>query len=226
MLASLLVPSVSEAGPPPITGIVRCTVVANSSFNPPLNYQQGRLGRRVGANAKSKWILDAQLTDCTGTQTGGNPRIPGPIHHGRLLLKGKASGHQCQNVTDDGITVPRMRFWWYNAADRVMATTKTDPSVVRVQQLFDGSKYQSFDPPVLHPGYNPPGIILMSDDAHATTNSRAFSSEGVTLDLTADMALDEMPFICHSVPFSPGLTSGLFGFDFTGNHGPSTVLVG
>jgi hypothetical protein len=41
----------------------------------------------------------------------------------------------------------------------------------------------------------------------------------------ADQTIDSLPFICHTVPFSPGLTSGFFGLDFNGVNGPSTASI-
>ena len=111
LLAALMVPGVSEAAPPPLTGNVSCAVDGTSAFTPPLAFQAGRTDRRVGPNTKSKWRLDAALTGCTGSQTGGSPRVPGPVDHGELFVKAKATGNQCQHLTDDGLlTIGRRVF--------------------------------------------------------------------------------------------------------------------
>src|SRR6476660_1567414 len=100
---------VAHAGPPPLVGTVACALTAASTFNPPLNYQRGRLGRRVGPNANAKWSLVGTLTGCTGSQTGGNPNTPGPVDHGDVLVRGKAVGHQCTSLTASGMTIRNVR---------------------------------------------------------------------------------------------------------------------
>ena len=76
----------------------------------PSTTERGRAGQegRAQASTRSGRSRDT-LTGCTGSQTGGNPRIPGPIDHGDVLVKGKAVGHQCTTLTASGMTIKIVR---------------------------------------------------------------------------------------------------------------------
>jgi hypothetical protein len=212
------------AAPPPLTGSVSCTLTAASTFNPPLAYQRGLLGKKVGPNVNSKWLLEGTLTGCTGTQTGGSPRTPGPIDHGEILVKAKATGHHCALLTEHGMTVKKVRIKWFDAAGNTKSTTK-GTGTATVTGLGNGSKYLAFDPPVIDPNYVPPGIITVHVSATGKPSSGAFPNQALTMTAVADQTIDSLPFICHTVPFSPPLTSGFYGLDFNGVNAPSTTSI-
>jgi hypothetical protein len=215
---------VAHAAAPALTGTVSCALSAASTFNPPLNYQRGRLGKKVGPNANAKWSLEGTLTGCSGSQTGGNPRTPGPIDHGDVLVKGKAVGHQCTSLTASGMTIKNVRIKWFDAAGNTMPTTRATGAAT-VTGLGNGSPYISFNPLTLDPNYVPPGIITVNITATGKPNARAFPGQPLTMTAVADQTVDSLPFICHTVPFSPGLTSGFFGLDFNGVNGPSSTSI-
>jgi hypothetical protein len=214
----------AHAAAPPLTGTVSCALTAASTFKPPLNYQRGRLSKKVGPNANAKWSLEGTLTGCTGSQTGGSPHTPGPIDHGDILVKGKATGHQCTLLTASGMTIKTVRIKWFDAAGNAMSTTKATGTAT-VTGLGNGSKYSSFDPPVIDPNYVSPGIITINVTATGKPNAHAFPNQPLTMTAVADQTIDSLPSVCSTVPFSPGLESGLYGFDFTGVNGPSSTSI-
>lgn len=221
---TLVAPPVAHAAAPPLTGTVSCALTGASTFNPPLNYQRGRLGKKVGPNANAKWSLEGTLTGCTGRQTGGSPHTPGPIDHGDILVKGKATGHQCALLTASGMTIKTVRIKWFDAAGNTLPTTKAIGTAT-VTGLGNGSKYSSFDPLIIDPNYVAPGIITINVTATGKPNARAFPNQPLAITAVADQTIDSLPSVCSTVPFSPGLTSGLFGFDFTGVNGQSSTSI-
>ncbi len=217
-------PPVAGAATPPLMGTVSCTLTAASTFTPALGYRQGIGGKKVSPRANAKWRVEGTLTACSGAQTGGNPRRPGPIARGEILLKGKADGHQCASLTANGLTVSSVRIKWFDATGNRMPTTKATGSTT-VAGLYGGfPPFISLDPITLDPSYVPPGVITFHGAGTVKGTARAFPGGHVTLTAVADRALDSMVTPCntHQVP---SLTFGIDGFTFGGVHGPSSLSI-
>jgi hypothetical protein len=217
-------PMASAASPPPPrTGTVTCALSADSTFTPALGYGRGIFGPRVSPHADARWRAKGALTACTGTQTGGSPTRPGPITHGELVLKAKAVEHRCENVTASGMTVSTLRIRWFDAADRLLRTTKAT-GTVSVAGLANGSTYSSFVPLVIDPDFVPPGIITFQATATAAPDSQVFPAEPITMTAVADQTISDMQLPCSYT--TPPLTQGVPFFGFHGVHGPASLSVG
>ena len=216
--------SAAHAATPPLTGTVSCTLTAASTFTPALGYHQGIGGKRVSPSANAKWRVEGTLTACSGAQTGGNPRIPGPIARGEILLKGKAVGHQCGSLTANGMTVTSVRIKWFDAAGNRMPTTKATGSTT-VTGLYNGfPPFISFDPITFDPSYVPPGVITFHGAGTAKATARAFPGRHLTMTAVADRTLESMVTPCNTHQ-APSLTFGIDGFNFGGVNAPSTVSI-
>ena len=222
LLASGLAPTAATAAPPPLTGSVACALDANSTFNPAIGYGPGKTGRHIGPNANSKWRLAGTLAGCTGSQSGGNPRRPGPIATGEVQLKGRADGHTCSAVTANGFAVQSVKIRWFDALGGYVSTTKATGTATATG-LFNGTPYQTFDPPVFWPGYSPPGVITFTVNAIATANSKAFPGDALTLTAVADETMADFTFPCSFT--APPVGLGLPALGHHGENGPSTLAV-
>jgi hypothetical protein len=212
----------ASAASPPVTGSVTCAVSADSTFTPALGYTQGLAGKHVSPNANTKWRLEGTLAGCTGTQAGGNPRFPGPIATGDLLIRAKGVTHSCAAMTANGMEVRSARVRWYDALGNRKGTTKATGTAT-VDGLFDGSPFLSFNPPVLWPGYVPPGLFTFTVNAVGKTTSKAFPGEAVTITAVADETLAMIQVPCSFT--APPLSGGMAGFGFHGTNGAATLGV-
>jgi hypothetical protein len=210
---------VAHAATPPLTGTVSCALTAASTFDLPLDFHTIRRGRRIGPNTTSKFLLTGELTGCTGTQTGGSPNT-GPIERGVLVAKGRTTGAHCTSVSASGMTMKSVRIKWFDAAGNKMSMT-AGSGAATVTGLGNGSKYSSFDPPVIDPNYVAPGIITVTVTATGKPNARAFPNQLLTITAVADQTIDSLPGRCSNYSFANPVT-GLFGLDFNGVNAPST----
>jgi hypothetical protein len=221
----LLALPAAEAATPPIDGTVSCTLTGSSTFSPALGYRQGIGGKRVSPNANAKWRLDGTLTGCSGTQTGGSPRTPGPIARGEIVVRGKATGHECSGLTANGMTVRSVRIKWFDALGNRMPSTKAT-GVATVAGLYNGfPPFISFDPIIFDPSYVPPGVITFNLSGTVKSTARAFPGRPITMTAAADETLESMVTPCNTRQ-TPSLTFGISGFGFTGTTGSSTISIG
>jgi hypothetical protein len=225
LLISVVVVATPAAGaaPPPMTGSVSCTLTAHSTFKPAIGYGRGRLDPNINPGVDAKWKVLGDLTGCTGTQTGGHPKRPGPITRGELLVKARAVDHACTSLSTHGMTVTRLRIRWFNAANQRVSTTKA-AGTAGVTGLRNGSPYETFSPPVLHPDWVAPGIIRFNLTATATPTSVVFAGKPITMTTVADQTIESFQMPCSYE--TPPLTQGLGYFDFHAVNGPSTLSIG
>jgi hypothetical protein len=222
LLASGLAPRAASAAPPPLTGSVSCALDAASTFAPAIGYGPGKTGRRLRPNADSKWKLTGSLSGCTGSQSGGHPRRPGPIVSGEVQVKGRADGHTCAAMTANGMTIPSMKLRWFDAQGELVSTTNATGTAT-AHGLFNGTPYESNSPPVFWPDYSPPGIISFTVDAVAKANSKAFPGDSLSLTVVADETMADFTFPCSFTYPPVGL--GLPAFGHHGENGPSALAV-
>jgi hypothetical protein len=211
---------------PPRTGTVACSVDGTSTFKPFLGYQPGIGDHKVSSDRDSSWKAVADLTGCTGSQTGGHPKKPGPIATGQLLVKATAVDHTCQKVTDDGLSLKRFRVRWRDAAGRSLTVTLGTTGSVTVDGLYNGWPYADpFHPSSPHPGYVSPGVITLHGSGTVDPTSRVFPGEPFSFTAVADQTIEgSMQFMCSYQ--TPPLAMGVRGFDFHGANGPSTLSIG
>lgn len=210
---------------PPMTGTVACSLDGASTFKPFLGYQPGKTDHKVSPDRDSSWKAIADLTGCTGTQSGGDPKKPGPITNGELLVKATAVDHTCQKATDHGLSLTRFRVRWHDAAGRSLTISPGSTGSVSVEGLGNGSQYLTGFPPVLDPNYVPPGIITLHGSGTIDPSSKVFPGEPFSFTAVADQTLSgSMQFMCSYE--TPPLSMGVSGFDFHGTNGPSTLSVG
>ena len=107
-----------------------------------------------------------------------------------------------------------------------MPTRKGHRDPATVTGLGNGSPFISFNPLTWTRTTSRRGSSPFHITATGKPNARAFPGQSLTMTAVADQTIDSLPFICHTVPFSPGLTSGFFGLDFNGVNGPSTISIG
>jgi hypothetical protein len=220
------IPGASAATPaPPMTGNVACTLDGTSSFKPYLGYQPGIGDGKVSPDRDSTWKAVADLAGCSGTQAGGHPKKPGPIATGQLLVKATAVDHDCQKVTDHGLSLTRFRVRWKDAAGKSLTISLGTTGSVTVDGLRNGSPYLSFPPPVDDPSFVPPGIITLHGSGTVDPTSKVFPGEPFSFTAVADQTIvDSFVFPCSYA--TPPLAMGVRGFDFHGANGPSTLTVG
>lgn len=232
LLGGVLIPygagQVADAATAPLTGTVSCSLSATSAFTPWINYspspRPGFPNHNFRPGKYLKWQLTGHLSSCTGAQTGGNPRVPGPIRSGDVVVKGKALGQQCTTLTANGMTVRSVKITWFNAAGNRMPSAK-GTGTLHVAGLGNGfPPVISVNPIVYAPGYVPPGIITLTASATGKATARAFPGRHITISAVADQDLEDMRFPC-SYATSP-LEMGISGFTFHGVNGPSTISVG
>jgi hypothetical protein len=203
--------------PPPRTGNVACAADGRTTFRPYLGYSPGKTDRPIPASMDSKWKVLTDLTGCTGTQTGGNPRIPGPIANGDLLIKATGVDHTCQKATDFGASITKVRVRWFDAGGRKLKLSKGTGSIT-VTGLGSGQ--------TLNPSYVPPGIVTLHVTATIDSTSAVFPGQTLSMTLVGDQTVSGMqqPFGC-SYYYAPQ-TLGVDRFDHTGVHGLSSLSVG
>jgi hypothetical protein len=232
LLGGVLIPvtaSAAEAATPPLTGTVSCALSATSTFTPWVNYgpspRPGFPNHNFKPRKYLKFQLNGHLSGCTGTQTGGNPRVPGPIRSGDIVVKGKAPGRGgCTALTTNGVTVRSVKIRWFDAAGNRMSSTN-GTGTLQVAGLRDGfPPVISVNPIVYAPGYVPPGIITLTASGTGRATARAFPGRPITMSAVADQDLEDMREPCSYAP-SP-LEGGINGFGFHGVNGPSTISIG
>ena len=207
---------------PPMTGNVACNYDGTSSFRPPLGFSPGHGDDNINPTVDSKWKVVGTLSACSGTQTGGNPRHPGPVATGDVLIKGKAVDHACQKVTDFGLSVSRVRIRWYEADGGHLLVSK-GIGTATVEGLGDGWPYIGFGP-MTEPGFVPPGIITVHLTAVLDAASRSFPGKTVTMTAVSDQTLEDTYLPCSFT--YPPVTVGMAGWDFHGAQGASSLSVG
>ena len=231
LLSGVLIPvtagTVANAATPPLTGTVSCALSATSAFTPWLNWspspRPGYPNHNFRPGKYVKWQLTGHLSGCTGTQTGGNPRVPGPIRSGDIVIKGKALGQQCTSLTANGMTVRSVKINWFNAAGNRMPNAK-GTGTLHVAGLGNGfPPIISVNPIVYAPGYVPPGIITLTASATGKSTARAFPGQHITMSAVADQDLEDMMEPCSYFP-SP-LEGGVNTFTFHGVNGPSSISI-
>jgi hypothetical protein len=215
--------SMTRAAISPTTGNVACEFDGASTYTPYLGYGPGIGDPRIGPNRDSKWKLLGNLAACTGTQSGGNPKL-GPIATGEVLMKATAVDHDCQKVTDHGLAITRLRVKWKDALGRNLRTSIGTGSVT-VDGLTNGSPYLDFfTNPVPNPDYVAPGIINVQATGTIGATSKAFPGQTFTFTGTVDQTIaDDMPGPCSYI--GPPARQGVSGFGFHGEHGPSSLSV-
>jgi hypothetical protein len=208
--------SADAASAPPLTGDVACAAAGQTTFRPYLGYSPGKGDRRIPTGMDSHWKVLTDLTGCTGTQTGGNPKIPGPIAKGDVRIKAVGVDHSCQSATDFGASMAKVRVRWFDAAGRHLKLSKGTGSIT-VTGLGSG---RTFDP-----SYVPPGIVTLHVTATLDSTSAVFPGQTLSMTLVADQTVSDMqlPFGCSY--YTPPQTLGLDRFDHTGVHGPSSLAV-
>jgi hypothetical protein len=221
-LVAATLPAPASAASPPLTGSAACTLNGDSTFSPALGYSQGLGGKKVSPNANTKWRLEATLTGCSGTQSGGSPRVPGAIATGDVLVRGKGVTHSCAAMTASGMAIKSVRVRWYDVLGNRKGTTKATGTAT-VAGLFDGSPFQSINPPVFWPSYVPPGVITFAVNAVAKPTSRAFPGDTLTITAPADATLSNIALPCSFT--SPPLSLGMRDFGFHGTNGAATLAV-
>jgi hypothetical protein len=204
------------ASVPPRTGNVACGVSGKTTFRPFLGYSPGKGDHRIPDGMDSKWKTLTDLTGCTGTQTGGSPNTPGPIAKGDIRIKAVGVDHSCRKATDFGASITKIRVRWFDAGGRHLKLSKGTGSIT-VTGLGSGM--------TLDPSYVPPGVITLHVTATIDPTSAVFPGQTLSMTLVADQTVSEMqqPFGCSFT--YPPQTIGVDQFDFTGEHGPSTLSV-
>ncbi len=218
------IPGASAATPTtPMTGNVACTLDGSSTFKPSIGYGAGRGDGRVNPNQDAKWKVLADLTGCTGTQTGGNPKHPGPIAGGQLLVRGFANDHACQKLTDGGMTLTRVRLKWKDAQGRNLKIS-IGTGHAAVDGLYDGWPYTDFFGHTPHPGYVAPGVITFTASGTIDATAKVFAGKSFSFTATADETVSDMQLPCSFD--TPPLRQGLGGFNFHAEQGPSSISIG
>jgi hypothetical protein len=217
----------ASAAQPPRVGAVSCASTAHSTFWPWLDWAPGLLGRRINPRVDALWKLDATLIGCSGTQSGGNPKLPGPVDHGEVKIRARAVDHSCYQVSQYGLAVKSLRIKWYDAQGRKLGVTSARSGNVSWAGLGAGipSWMTGIDlPPGVSPTV-PPGIVTVSIATVGDARSSAFPGEAVSVTGPADQVIDDFPQLPCSYTYPP-VNMGLGYFDFTGAHGPSTLSIG
>jgi hypothetical protein len=125
-------------------------------------------------------------------------------------------------MTATGMVIRSVRVRWYDALGNRKGTTKATGTAT-VAGLFDGSPFQSFNPPVFWPGYVPPGLITFTVHAVGKSTSRAFPGDAVTITAVADQTLAMIQRPCSFT--SPPLDGGMRDFRFHGTNGAASLAV-
>jgi hypothetical protein len=221
------IPGADAATPaPPMTGNVAGSLDGTSTFKPFLGYSPGIGDGKVSPDRDATWKAVADLVGCTGSQAGGSPKKPGPIATGQLLVKATAVDHDCQKVTDSGLSLSRFRVRWRDAAGRSLTISLGSTGAVTVDGLYNGWPYADpFDPGSQHPGYVSPGIITLHGSGTVDPASKVFPGEPFSFTAVADQTIEgSMQFPCSYQ--TPPLAMGVRGFDFHAVNGPSTLSIG
>jgi hypothetical protein len=155
---------------------------------------------------------------CSGTQTGGRVRRPGPIDQARLRANGIITGHTCSDLTAHGIHAIKTRITWLDAAGRSLGTSKIDAATATVAGLGNGSP-PSFPPP----NTPPPGIITFTFSGTIRSDSTVFPSRTFTATFIADERVENFALPC--APVGPPVDTDMAHLTFTGVNGPSTFSV-
>jgi hypothetical protein len=206
----------------PMTGTVTCGFDGESTFRPWLGYGPGRGDGAINPAQDSKWKAFGVLSSCSGTQSGGHPKRPGPIGSGLLLMQAFANDHECQKVTDDGLTLTRLRVRWKDTLGRSLKTS-VGSGHVSVDGLYNGWPYPDPFVPTPHPGYTAPGLITVTVTGTMDSTSRVFPGQTFSFTAVADQTISEMDLPCSFE--GPPLRQGVSGFWFHGEHGSSLLSV-
>jgi hypothetical protein len=199
------------AASPPRDGTVSCGASGNVRFAAPLQYG---VGNKPNQDANVRFRTTP--TGCSGTQTGGSPRRPGPITGGTLVAKGRGTGHRCLDMTMSGIHAIKTKITWRDAGGHNLGMTTIAAATATVANL--GSGTLNFPPPV-----TPPGIITFTLTGVADASSTAFPGRNVSATFVADHTVASFMVPC-SIKYPPQKI-GLDELKFTGVQGPSSVAV-
>jgi len=192
-------------------GTVSCTAKGTAHFAPALQFSAGN---KPNEDATVK--VRSTGSGCSGTQTGGSPRRPGPIAGATFVAKGHATGHRCIDLTNSGIQALKTKITWRDTGGASLGITTITAATATVANLGDGN---SFGPPT----YPPPGIITITLTGTAAPTSTAFPGRTVHATFVADNTVDSFMLPC-TIKYPPQKV-GLDDLPFTGVQGPSSVSV-
>jgi hypothetical protein len=213
---ALLGPVSAQAAPPPVTGDVACSFQGNIAFDPPLNYQQGRFGRRTPPiDRDAKVTLSGTLSGCTGTQTGGPPKKQPPLAHAEVLARGTMVDHGCRTLSLHGVALSKVRIRWFNAGGTRVGVTKGSAGSITVSGLGDGVPSTWTGPPSpVFPPTVPPGNIDFAGSLGSNANAKVFPGEPASVAFRANRTVDSFVFPCSYA--TPPLSMGIPNFSFAG----------
>jgi hypothetical protein len=215
-MLAMLTPA-AAAAKPPVTGDVSCAMQGSIEFNPPLDYQKGRTGRPTPPPERdAKVTVTGTLTGCTGAQAGGNPKKPGPLHHGELIARGMMVDHSCGTLSLHGVTVSKVKVRWFNAGGALVGVTKGTTGTVIVSGLGEGLPSTWTGPPSqVFPPTVAPGFIDFAASLGSDPTSSVFPGEPSSMSARVDQTMDgDFAFRCSYE--TPPLSMGVGSFTFSG----------
>ena len=209
----------SGAVAPPRTGTASCTFTGAVAFPKHLvsavpngpHFQP-----RPDTDGRAHFVGSG--TTCSGTQSGGRARRPGPIDHVQLRARGRLTGHTCSDLTAHGVNAIKTRITWFDAAGNRLGASTVDAATATVAGLGNGTP-PSFPPP----NTPPPGIITFTIDGVIAADAAVFPKGTFHATFVADERVETFFLPCS--PIGPPVGEDMAHLAFTGVNGLSTFSV-